>query len=83
MNQHLSLRSGNPTLNAKTFSGFDMTASQSMTISGTVQKTGFLSFAFDGSRTVHMEPFCWRSTRWWTDDGGYDRWFCSGIDNHF
>ena len=41
MNQHLSLRSGNPTLNAKTFSGFDMTASQSMTISGTVQKTGF------------------------------------------
>ena len=41
MNQHLSLRSGNPTLNAKTFSGFDMTTSQSMTISGTVQKTGF------------------------------------------
>ena len=41
MNQHLSLRSGNPTLNAKTFSGFDLTTGKTMTISGTVQKTGF------------------------------------------
>ena len=32
MNRHLSLRSGNPTLNAKTFTGFDMTAGGSMTI---------------------------------------------------
>ena len=39
MNNHLSLRSGNPTLNAKTFSGFDLTSEQSMTISGTVYKT--------------------------------------------
>ena len=36
MNNHLSLRSGNPTRNAKTFSGFDLTTEQSMTISGTV-----------------------------------------------
>ena len=41
MNNHLSLRSGNPTLNAKTFSGFDLTTEQSMTISGTVYKTAF------------------------------------------
>ena len=41
MNNHLSLRSANPTLNAKTFSGFDMASEQSMTISGTVYKTGF------------------------------------------
>ena len=41
MNNHLSLRSGNPTLNAKTFSGFDMASEQSMTISGTVYKTAF------------------------------------------
>ena len=41
MNNHLSLRSGNPTLNAKTFSSFDMTSEQSMTISGTVYKTAF------------------------------------------
>tara|TARA_B000000477_G_C6089836_1_gene227135 strand:- start:539 stop:1291 length:753 start_codon:yes stop_codon:yes gene_type:complete len=41
MNNHLSLRSGNPTLNAKTFSGFDLTSEQSMTISGTVYKTAF------------------------------------------
>ncbi len=39
MNRHLSLRSGNPTLNAKTFTGFDMTAGGSMTIMGTVHKT--------------------------------------------
>ena len=39
MNNHLSLRSGNRTLNAKTFSGFDLTTEQSMTISGTVYKT--------------------------------------------
>lgn len=39
MNNHLSLRSGNPTLNAKTFSGFDITSGHTMTISGTVYKT--------------------------------------------
>ncbi len=39
MNRHLTLRSGNPTLNAKTFTGFDMTAGGSMTIMGTVHKT--------------------------------------------
>ena len=41
MNRHLSLRSGNPTLNAKTFTNFDMTSGLSMSISGTVQKTAF------------------------------------------
>jgi len=41
MNRHLSLRSGNPTLNAKTFTNFDMTSDLSMSISGTVQKTAF------------------------------------------
>ena len=39
MNRHLTLRSGNPALNAKTFSGFDMTTEASMTIMGTVHKT--------------------------------------------
>ena len=39
MNRHLTLRSGNPALNTKTFSGFDMTAEASMTIMGTVHKT--------------------------------------------
>jgi len=39
MNRHLTLRSGNPALNTKTFSGFDMTAGASMTIMGTVHKT--------------------------------------------
>lgn len=39
MNRHLSLRSGNPTLNAKRFSGFDLAGQASMTIIGTVQKT--------------------------------------------
>ena len=41
MNRHLALRSGNPTLNAKTFSGFDLTTGASMTIMGTVNKTAF------------------------------------------
>ena len=40
MNNHLTLRSGNPTLNTKTFSGFDLTAGSTMTIMGTVHKTG-------------------------------------------
>ena len=39
MNRHLTLRSGNPALNTKTFSGFDMTTGTSMTIMGTVHKT--------------------------------------------
>ena len=39
MNRHLTLRSGNPALNTKTFSGFDMTTEASMTIMGTVHKT--------------------------------------------
>jgi uncharacterized YccA/Bax inhibitor family protein len=39
MNRHLTLRSGNPALNTKTFSGFDMTTRASMTIMGTVHKT--------------------------------------------
>ena len=34
MNNHLTLRSGNPTLNAKTFSGFDLTTGTTMTIMG-------------------------------------------------
>ena len=41
MNRHLTLRSGNPTLNAKTFSGFDLTTGGTMTIMGTVNKTAF------------------------------------------
>ena len=39
MKRHLTLRSGNPALNTKTFSGFDMTTGASMTIMGTVHKT--------------------------------------------
>ena len=39
MNRHLTFRSGNPSLNAKTFSGFDLTTGATMTIMGTVQKT--------------------------------------------
>ena len=39
MNRHLTLRSGTPALNTKTFSGFDMTTGASMTIMGTVHKT--------------------------------------------
>ena len=39
MNRHLTLRSGNPALNTKTFSGFDMPTGASMTIMGTVHKT--------------------------------------------
>ena len=41
MNRHLALRSGNPTLNANTFSGFDLTTGGTMTIMGTVNKTAF------------------------------------------
>ena len=40
MNNHLTLRSGNPTLNAKTFTGFDLASGTTMTIMGTVNKTG-------------------------------------------
>ena len=39
MKRHLTFRSGNPTLNAKTFSGFDITTGATMTIMGTVHKT--------------------------------------------
>lgn len=40
MNQHLSLRSGNPALSASTFTGFGRVAqTESMTIQGTVNKT--------------------------------------------
>ena len=40
MNQHLSLRSGNPALSASTFTGFgSMEQAESMTIQGTVNKT--------------------------------------------
>ena len=39
MNRHLTLRSGNPALNTKTFSGFDMTTGASMTSMGSVHKT--------------------------------------------
>tara|TARA_B100001179_G_scaffold147847_1_gene107267 strand:+ start:1612 stop:2364 length:753 start_codon:yes stop_codon:yes gene_type:complete len=41
MNRHLTFRSGNPTLNAKSFSGFSQTTDASMTIMGTVHKTAF------------------------------------------
>jgi len=41
MNRHLTFRSGNPSLNAKTFSGFDLTSGATMTITGTVNKTAF------------------------------------------
>lgn len=44
MNRHLTLRSGNPTLNAKTFSGFDMSKVAPMTIMGTVHKTALSLF---------------------------------------
>jgi len=41
MNRHLTLRSGNPTLNANTFSSFDLSTDAKMTIMGTVNKTAF------------------------------------------
>ena len=39
MNQHLSMRSGNPALSAKTFKNIDSTDTEKMTIEGTVNKT--------------------------------------------
>ena len=39
MNQHLSLRSGNPALSTSTFKQLSSTASETMTIMGTVHKT--------------------------------------------
>lgn len=39
MNRHLSFRSGNPTLNAKTFASYAGQGGQTMTIMGTVNKT--------------------------------------------
>ena len=39
MNRHLTFRSGNPALNAKTFSGFNLSYAAPMTIMGTVHKT--------------------------------------------
>ena len=39
MNQHLSMRSGNPALSSKTFNNIDRKASEKMTIEGTVNKT--------------------------------------------
>ena len=56
-NRHLSLRSGNPTLSAKTFAGSYGTFDQPMTIDGTVNRTiislfilissGFVTFAME------------------------------------
>ena len=56
-NNHLSLRSGNPALSAKTFTGFHGTYDNVMTIDGTVNRTiislfilltaGFLTFVFE------------------------------------
>ena len=56
-NNHLSLRSGNPALSAKTFTGFSGTYDNVMTIDGTVNRTiislfilltsGFLTFVFE------------------------------------
>ena len=39
MNQHLSMRSGNPALSAQTFKNIDNTVTEKMTIEGTVNKT--------------------------------------------
>ena len=39
MNHHLSMRSGNPALKAETFKNIEGTASDKMTIEGTVNKT--------------------------------------------
>ena len=39
MNQHLSMRSGNPALTAETFQNIERTATEKMTIGGTVNKT--------------------------------------------
>ena len=39
MNQHLSMRSGNPALSSKTFTNINREASEKMTIEGTVNKT--------------------------------------------
>ena len=42
MNQHLSFRSGNPSLNKNTFASFTDSIEEKMTIDGTVNKTGIL-----------------------------------------
>ena len=39
MNQHLSMRSGNPALSSQVFKNIDNTATEKMTIEGTVNKT--------------------------------------------
>ena len=39
MNQHLSMRSGNPALSSKTFNNIDGVSIEKMTIEGTVNKT--------------------------------------------
>ena len=39
MNQHLSMRSGNPALSSQTFKNIDNTTTEKMTIEGTVNKT--------------------------------------------
>ena len=51
MRNHLSLRSGNPALNSKTFSGFGSSSSiqdsETMTIDGTVNKTAISTYQDD------------------------------------
>ena len=39
MNQHLSMRSGNPALSSKTFNNIDGVSIEKMTIEGTINKT--------------------------------------------
>ena len=39
MNNHLSMRSGNPALSAETFNNIEGAAAEKMTIEGTVNKT--------------------------------------------
>ena len=43
MNTHLSMRSGNPALSAKTFKNAVSTSDEKMTIEGTVNKTALES----------------------------------------
>ena len=59
MNRHLSLRSGNPALRADTFQRYgSLSASETMTINGTVNKTALslLLVMLSASWTWQMQP---------------------------
>ena len=81
MNRHLTFRSGNPTLNAKTFSGFDITTGATMTIMGTVHKTALgLLFTHDYS-PLYLESALRRpQNKYVHDDRHFWRIWCGNFD---